>query len=106
MKYFASLMLLLGLLASLSHRESFAAADASQSPPPPSAPPTPPADPSAPPPTPSKPDEDPEKIKVWVTPSGKKYHKATCRFAKNATSVTLKEARAKGLTSCKTCGGY
>ncbi len=68
---------------------------------------TPPSPPATPPSTePSKPDEDPEKVKVWVTPSGKKYHKSTCRYAKDASSITLKEARAKGLTACKTCGGH
>jgi hypothetical protein len=40
---------------------------------------------------------------VYVTASGKKYHKQTCRYAKNATPMTRKEAEAKGLTPCKVC---
>jgi hypothetical protein len=70
--------------------------------------PQPPSPPMPPTPTPAPappeaPDE--EKTLVWVTPSGKKYHKASCRYAKSGSSVTLKEARRRGLTACKSCGG-
>ena len=40
---------------------------------------------------------------VYVTASGKKYHKQDCRYAKNATPTTRAEADAKGLTPCKVC---
>ena len=73
---------------------------------PPTAPPAPPTQPQPSDPNPSKPDEDPEKIKVWVTASGKKYHKSNCRYARGASPITLKEARTKGLDACKICGGH
>ncbi|MFA5257284.1 MAG: hypothetical protein WC360_03975 [Opitutales bacterium] len=40
---------------------------------------------------------------VWVTASGKKYHRQDCRYAKTATPTTRAEAEAKGLTPCKVC---
>jgi len=40
---------------------------------------------------------------VWVTASGKKYHRQDCRYAKTATPITRAEAEAKGLTPCKVC---
>lgn len=47
-----------------------------------------------------------EEIQVWVTPSGKRYHKSSCRYAKSGSSISLKEARSRGLSACKTCGGH
>jgi hypothetical protein len=40
---------------------------------------------------------------VFVTPSGKKYHRADCSFAKNARSISLQEAIQKGYTACSRC---
>jgi len=53
----------------------------------PPAPPTPAPSPSPAPTPPRTPDE--EKTMVWVTPSGKKFHKSSCRYAKSGSSVTL-----------------
>ncbi len=44
-------------------------------------------------------------IAVYATPSGKKYHLKTCRYAKeNASALTVAAARKKGLEPCKVCG--
>lgn len=40
---------------------------------------------------------------VYVTASGKRYHRKDCRYAKTATAMTREEAEAKGLTPCKVC---
>lgn len=41
---------------------------------------------------------------VFKTPSGHKYHLATCRMVKNVSQeITMKEAREKGLQPCKIC---
>lgn len=41
---------------------------------------------------------------VYVTASGKKYHRAGCRYLrKSATSLSLDAARAKGTTPCSRC---
>ena len=42
---------------------------------------------------------------VYVTGSGKKYHKSDCRLIKNknATGISLADAQAKGLTPCGRC---
>jgi hypothetical protein len=41
---------------------------------------------------------------VYKTPSGKKYHLATCRMVKNVSEkITLFEARELGLEPCKIC---
>lgn len=42
---------------------------------------------------------------VYRTPSGKKYHTATCRYVKNVShSLSLNDARKSGLTACSQCG--
>ena len=41
--------------------------------------------------------------KVYITESGTKYHKKSCRYAKNATKVSLKKAVDLGYDPCKTC---
>ena len=49
------------------------------------------------------PPDSPLLKKVYVYPTGKKYHyKSTCS-GKNSTQITLLEAKEKGLTACKSC---
>lgn len=43
---------------------------------------------------------------VYRTPSGKRYHRETCRYVRtnpNATALTIEEAGKQGLTPCQTC---
>jgi hypothetical protein len=41
---------------------------------------------------------------VYKTPSGAKYHLATCRMVKNVSAeISVEKARALGLTPCKIC---
>ena len=41
---------------------------------------------------------------VYITPSGKKYHTASCRtLKKQKQAITLKEAKTKGYKPCKVC---
>lgn len=42
---------------------------------------------------------------VYVTSSGKKYHKSTCRYVKDksTTSYSIDEAKKKGYTACSVC---
>ena len=41
---------------------------------------------------------------VYKTPSGEKYHLATCRMVKNVSQeITLNEAAEMGLLPCKIC---
>lgn len=40
---------------------------------------------------------------VYITPKGKKYHKAGCRYAKNATAIDKSIAEKRGYTACKVC---
>jgi micrococcal nuclease len=41
---------------------------------------------------------------VYVTKSGKKYHRKDCQFVKDgATAMTVKQAQAQGLTPCSRC---
>lgn len=44
-------------------------------------------------------------IIVYTTKSGTKYHTAECRYAKSegATTITLRAAKARGLTPCSRC---
>lgn len=42
-------------------------------------------------------------IKVYITKSGTKYHRATCRYAKTGWEVPISEAKAKGLGPCSVC---
>lgn len=42
--------------------------------------------------------------KVFKTPSGKKYHTATCSSVKNVSEeITINQAEQLGLTPCKIC---
>lgn len=41
---------------------------------------------------------------VYITPSGNKYHTATCRYVKNVSNkLTLAEVNKQGLTACSQC---
>lgn len=40
---------------------------------------------------------------VYITEHGRKYHTQECRFASNARAVTLRAAKALGLTPCARC---
>lgn len=42
---------------------------------------------------------------VYVRKGGNRFHKATCRFAKDALAVPRHEAEEKGFTPCQVCGG-
>ena len=48
--------------------------------------------------------EEPQGITVFVTKTGKKYHRQSCRFlAKSEISMDIGEAKARGFTPCKIC---
>lgn len=40
---------------------------------------------------------------VYVTKSGKKYHRESCRYNKNSTAMSVGEARDLGLGACGVC---
>jgi hypothetical protein len=41
---------------------------------------------------------------VYKTPSGEKYHTASCRYVKNVSeSMSLEEAKRRGLSACSQC---
>ena len=43
---------------------------------------------------------------VYITQTGKKYHRAGCRhLQKSQIPISLDDAKAKGYTACKSCGG-
>jgi hypothetical protein len=41
--------------------------------------------------------------KVYITKTGAKYHKSSCRYAQTGWAATLTEAKDKGLTACLVC---
>lgn len=41
--------------------------------------------------------------KVYVTKTGAKYHRSSCRYAKTGWPATLTEAKDRGLTACLVC---
>jgi biopolymer transport protein ExbD len=48
--------------------------------------------------------EDPQSTTVYITKTGKKYHKDGCRYlSQSKIKTTLKEAKANGYTACKVC---
>ena len=49
------------------------------------------------------PTQDEAKVIVYVTKSGKKYHRDGCRYLKSRIPITLEEAKAKGYTPCSAC---
>jgi competence protein ComEC len=41
---------------------------------------------------------------VYATRTGKKYHRASCRYlSQSKIPISLKEAKAQGLTACSVC---
>ena len=48
--------------------------------------------------------QDPQSVTVYVTKTGKKYHRDGCRYlAQSKVKTTLKEAKANGYAPCKVC---
>lgn len=48
--------------------------------------------------------EEPKSQTVYVTRTGKKYHREGCRYlAQSKIPMTLKDAKAKGYQPCKVC---
>ena len=47
---------------------------------------------------------DPQTATVYVTKTGKKYHRDGCRsLSRSRIPMTVKEAKAKGYTPCSVC---
>ena len=63
--------------------------------------------PAAPDPAPAEPSPSPVQSEtVYITQTGKKYHRAGCRhLQKSQIPISLDDAKAKGYTACKSCGG-
>ena len=40
---------------------------------------------------------------VYITRTGKKYHRDGCRYLKSRIPISLKDAKAKGYTACSVC---
>ena len=52
----------------------------------------------------TKPADDPAKVTVYATRTGAKYHADGCRYlSKSKIPLSLKDAKAKGLTPCSVC---
>ena len=48
--------------------------------------------------------QDPQTQTVFVTRTGKKYHRDGCRYlATSKIPISLKDAKARGYTACKVC---
>jgi cbb3-type cytochrome oxidase cytochrome c subunit len=48
--------------------------------------------------------QDPKTVTVYVTKTGKKYHRDGCRYLSHSKiPMTLKDAKAKGYTPCSVC---
>jgi len=48
--------------------------------------------------------EQPKTQTVYITRTGKKYHRDGCRYlVKSKVPITLKEAKQQGYTPCKVC---
>jgi biopolymer transport protein ExbD len=48
--------------------------------------------------------QDQQPQTVYVTRTGKKYHRDGCRYlAASKIAISLKDAKAKGYTACKVC---
>lgn len=63
--------------------------------------------PAAPDPAPAEPSPSPVQSEtVYITQTGKKYHRAGCRHLQQSQiPISLDDAKAKGYTACKSCGG-
>jgi biopolymer transport protein ExbD len=48
--------------------------------------------------------QDPKAVTVYVTRTGKKYHRDGCRYlTASKIEISPKDAKAKGYTACKVC---
>jgi competence protein ComEC len=48
--------------------------------------------------------QDPKTQTLYITRTGKKYHRDGCRYlAASKSPISLKDAKAKGYTACKVC---
>jgi hypothetical protein len=48
--------------------------------------------------------QDPQTQTVYITRTGKKYHRDGCRYlAASKIPISLKDAKTKGYTACKVC---
>jgi hypothetical protein len=48
--------------------------------------------------------EQPKEQTVYITRTGKRYHRNSCRYlASSKIPMTLKDAKAQGYTPCKVC---
>jgi hypothetical protein len=48
--------------------------------------------------------KDPQTQTVYITRSGKKYHRDGCRYlAPSKSAISLKDAKANGYSACKVC---
>jgi hypothetical protein len=48
--------------------------------------------------------EQPKEQSIYVTRTGKRYHRANCRYlARSKFEMSLKEAKQQGYTPCKVC---
>jgi len=48
--------------------------------------------------------QDQQTQTVYITRTGKKYHRDGCRYlAASKIAISLKDAKAKGYTACKVC---
>jgi hypothetical protein len=51
-----------------------------------------------------KPSEQPKEQIVYITRTGKRYHRLGCRYLrKTAMPMSLKDAKQQGYTPCKVC---
>lgn len=48
-------------------------------------------------------DTIPNVAQVYITPDGDKYHTADCRYSKDATPLSLQQAKTSGKTACGIC---
>lgn len=49
-------------------------------------------------------DDDDESTTVYITKSGKKYHRSSCSSLRNSKiPISLEDAQNKGYTACKNC---
>ena len=44
-------------------------------------------------------------LTVYITKTGKKYHKASCRHLRSSIPINLSDAESRGYTACSVCGG-
>ena len=48
--------------------------------------------------------QDPQSVTVYITKTGKKYHRDGCRYLRQSRiPVALKDAKSNGYTACSVC---